>query len=681
MRTPDRIRILLLVAIVVSTLSCDSLTGVADKVATYNWTGRYVTDARNLGWASLRDLTSGELDTAVGTYTSRGYLPINTGARPQGSAARYSIVWRENFEDRGWNYERDLTSTEYNEVWTEMRDQNYRPLDVEPYLLGGNRRFAGIWVENTEGLEWWSQRNMTRDEYDEHSVEQEAAGRRPTDVEVYSTPSGVRLAAIWYENVDGLEWAQLRDATRTEYQQEVDQQSAAGYRMIDFESYEISGTQYYAAIWEKPAKPFAAAVRTNRSSLQFANLWRGYRDEGYRVVDLEQYDLGGSSVFGGIWIENADRFRYRHKAALDNAISNYQQNQGPSGEIPGLSVAIIEDGEMIYRRGFGSADVDGGKVAHGETVYLAASVSKVIGGTLAARLEETGRLRDGTSVDLDLTDSTSVYLPNIPSSHSHTLEQLSAHLGCVSHYPCPSAPTGYCTYPGISDNTMDSTHYSSAQTAAAALWSTALIDSVWTGSRIRTGCTIGTTRRYSTPGFTLLGAAVEAAAGRSLSDLVTQELAVPFDLASMRALYASPSIPTDYDRAIPYSDGGDARTHSDNSWKIFGGGIETHVVDLAEFGWKVLDAQIVAATTRDDQLWNPVNCPTAGSPTCTNGISWALDTTDSGRRFAQHGGSWTGAGAHLRIYRDDGLVIAIMSNQTGHSPSALTGQLADIVLP
>ena len=32
-----------------------------------------------------------------------------------------------------------------------------------------------------------------------------------------------------------------------------------------------------------------------------------------------------------------------------------------------------------------------------------------------------------------------------------------------------------------------------------------------------------------------------------------------------------------------------------------------------------------------------------------------------------HDGSWTGARAFIRIYRDDGLVVAIMSNRTNHT--------------
>ena len=72
---------------------------------------------------------------------------------------------------------------------------------------------------------------------------------------------------------------------------------------------------------------------------------------------------------------------------------------------------VIRNGQVIYRRGFGFADVNGGKVAHGETVYNAASVAKVIGATLAGKLEAEDRLRDGTTFSLDLYEQ-DVLLPD-----------------------------------------------------------------------------------------------------------------------------------------------------------------------------------------------------------------------------------------------------------------------------
>lgn len=683
-RRPAFVVALFAATLLLTVSACDEspVTQLQEPDLTLEWPGRYKTTLRSYEWASFRDISGSRFDDEVAAYSSDGFILINTGAAVTARGVRYSMVWRENPENRGWTQDRDMTSAQYGSLWSSMRDQGYRPLDIEAWDAGGGLRYSGIWIDNLEDIGWASRRDMTGTEYGAWFQEQRDAGRRPVDIEVYSTADGPRVAAIWYENVGDLAWVQRRDMTRASYQTEAEVQNAAGYKMMDFESYRVGGTQYYAAIWIRPEEGYASQVRTNRNAVEYGNLWRQYRDEGYRVLEVEQYERDGTVEYGGIWAENAERYRFPDRGSLDQAVESYQQNQGPSGAIPGISVAIVQDGEMVYRRGFGRADVAGDKVAHGETVYLAASVSKVIGATLAARLEAEGQLRDGTTVNLDLSDPTSDYLPGLPSWHTHTLEQLASHAACVPHYACSANPgTGYCSYPGISNGTLAASHYPTAQGAATAVWGTALIDSVWTGSAVSDGCSVGTTRRYSTHGFTLLGAAMEAASGRPLDDLVDSELTRQFGLESLRVMFADPTLPGDYDRAVPYDNSGNAIQHSDNSWKVFGGGIEVTTVDLARFGWKVLSGEIVDATTRDTRLLAPVNCAGRGGGVCFNGLGWQLDTDGSGRTIAEHGGSWTGARTHLRLYEDDGLVIAVMSNQRGHDPSTLVEQLGDIILP
>jgi hypothetical protein len=140
---------------------------------------------------------------------------------------------------------------------------------------------------------------------------------RLIDMEVYPTPGGLRYAAIWVENRDNREWAQLRDMTRESYQQNVDQRSAQGFRVVDFEAWRTAGGVRYAAIWEKRPGNRAFQVRTDRNAQQFADLWAQYRDEGYRLHDFERYDTPNGPRYAGIWVENDARFRHPRKAQID----------------------------------------------------------------------------------------------------------------------------------------------------------------------------------------------------------------------------------------------------------------------------------------------------------------------------------------------------------------------------
>jgi len=63
-----------------------------------------------------------------------------------------------------------------------------------------------------------------------------------------------------------------------------------------------------------------------------------------------------------------------------------------SHDIPGLSVAIVKNGEVIFARGFGHANLELQVPATPETPYNIASVSKPISAVVALKLVELGRL-------------------------------------------------------------------------------------------------------------------------------------------------------------------------------------------------------------------------------------------------------------------------------------------------
>src|SRR5690606_26647481 len=96
--------------------------------------------------------------------------------------------------------------------------------------------------------------------------------------------------------------------TREVYQGRVDERSARGFRVVDFESYRTSAGQRYAAIWERA--PGMWAVRTDRSLAQFLNNHRAYTDAGYRLLDYEAYENeDGRTLYGGVWNGHEPRLR------------------------------------------------------------------------------------------------------------------------------------------------------------------------------------------------------------------------------------------------------------------------------------------------------------------------------------------------------------------------------------
>lgn len=615
---------------------------------------------KNVDWRSFRDLSEEQYAETFQLYRSRDFRLIDIEFYMKDGKQNYAMVWQKNTDGRKWAANRDMTNEQYANKWEEYKAINYRPIDIEAYMIDSELEYAGIWIENTERLGWSSQRNMTQKEFEEYYNEQELMGRQIIDFEAYLTPSGMQFAAIWVDNSSNKPWKHDYNLTRDAYNQKIDEMGASGYWVIDYEAYETGHPDpdqgiNYAAIWEQIPINTAYQLRSNRTGLEFANLWRQYKDEGYRLVDIEGYESrtigsdGSTNQYAGIWVENDERFRNLKKDEITKVIESYRT----SHSLPGISVAVIQNGDIIYQGGSGYADVSLGKVANSGTVYKIASISKSIGGTLAAKLENEGRLSDGTTVSLDLRKRTVEYLPNLPNHHhNHQVDQILAHLSCIHHYS------------GIPDQDV---HYETALDAVQSIWNFPLRDS----------CQTGVNENYSTHGYTFLDAVLEQVSGRTISSLILSEITNQYELSTLRPQFTTNQLSANYERSVAYDDGSLSSPieYKNNSWKMTGGGLESNVIDLARFGWLVLDGQIVNPAARDSRMWNRM-------PNSTHGLGWFLTG-----QIAEHGGSSNGARSHLSIHRNEGLVIAVLSNRrtTGvsdtlyHNPRELVIDIKNLI--
>src|SRR5210317_773790 len=60
--------------------------------------------------------------------------------------------------------------------------------------------------------------------------------------------------------------------------------------------------------------------------------------------------------------------------------------------VPGMAVAIVKDGEIIFSEGYGTLDVETGDVVDGNSLFAIASNSKAFTATALAMLIEEGKL-------------------------------------------------------------------------------------------------------------------------------------------------------------------------------------------------------------------------------------------------------------------------------------------------
>jgi CubicO group peptidase (beta-lactamase class C family) len=577
-------------------------------------------DTTSVDWNSWRDQSSAAFSSTFTTMKNAGQLPVDIDIETAGGYAVGS-VWQKNLGGRAWTEKRDLSSSAFSAAWQTAVSEGKRLVEQETYVVDGQRRYAGIWIENKEGLGWASHRGQTNAQFVASFNAHRDAGMMPIDYDEYATIDGLRYNSVWVQRPSTTGWALYRGLTSSGFSQKFSELSS-DYRVLSFDSLHVGSTQRYAGIWIENENGRGWAAKRDMNLTSYLNNWYRYRDLGYRVVGFNRYQTASGTRYSAIWRQNSSKPNWSLRSAVDNRIAQELANTG----VPGVSVAVYQGGVVRYTRGFGYADLGAGVWMDSTHVGSIASVSKAITGTLAERMQEQGLL--------DLDDATRDWVPSMPVKHTHTVADLLANRGCVRHYVT-----------GLDDQAGKS--YATALAAAATIWDDDLV------------CTPGTGQyNYSTHGYTLAAAALEAAGGDDIKDLFHKLLTTPFGLGTLGAQNFSSSV----HRMSLYTDGNAEVDTPNNDWKVAGGGIDSSAADLARFGARLIAGQILNPGSLSE-MW------TAPDGSAAYGLGWDLGSED-GTQVVAKGGSWTGNLAYLRLYPQKGIVVAVMMNDRSGSQSA-----------
>lgn len=190
---------------------------------------------------------------------------------------------------------------------------------------------------------------------------------------------------------------------------------------------------------------------------------------------------------------------------LSARIDAIAQNALDDGPIAGLSIAVVQDGEMLHARGYGLADTGVGTPVTTETLFNAASVGKIIAAAAVLRLVDEGRL--------DLDDDLATLLPSFPNPEQGrqiSLRQLLNHTAGLNDYVAASydrwKETGQPLDPSF---VLDYVRGRPLDFAPGTHWI------------------------YSNTGFYLAGLILERVTGRPWGAYVIEEIARPLGLDSV----------------------------------------------------------------------------------------------------------------------------------------------------
>jgi serine beta-lactamase-like protein LACTB len=311
--------------------------------------------------------------------------------------------------------------------------------------------------------------------------------------------------------------------------------------------------------------------------------------------------------------------------------------------VPGMGASVWIDGQSVWTGSAGYADVDAGRPVAADTVFRLASVSKLFAVMAAARLEQEGRM--------DLNAPVRATLPWLPNADwpDFSARHLAAHASGMPHYQAV-------------DSDLGRIHYATARDAVGIFSDRALLSAP------------GDAYRYSSWGYTLLSAQIEAITGQSFTDYVAEQvtpgLAISRDLTDSSDPRASV--------AYEFRDGQVVRAAPrDFSYTWAGGGLGATAPALAEWGGRVLDGRIIERAAFE-RLLEPFvlnDGSPAGEDGYTVGFGWRASRDADGRRLAHHAGVTLGARSSLVLYPDQRAATAVLSNTLWVASIDITAQM------
>ncbi len=330
--------------------------------------------------------------------------------------------------------------------------------------------------------------------------------------------------------------------------------------------------------------------------------------------------------------------------AQGDKVDEYVRSELVKRKIPGLSLAVVRNGEVIKACGYGLANVELNSPATAETIYQSGSVGKQFTATLVMMLVEDGKIK----LDVPI----SIYFQDAPATWKGiTVRRLLTHTS------------------GISNKLYDQINMRQDYTEAELYQKTASLPLDFAP---------GEKWNYSNPGYLLLGILVRKVTGEFYGDLLKKRIFDPLGMATARIINEADII---MNRAAGYRlVKGELKNQEWVAPMInttADGSLYLTVLDMAKWD-AVLYTEKILKKASLDEMWTPVKLNNGATE--KYGFGWRPDEI-RGHKIIEHGGSWQGFNTHISRYVNDRLTVIALANLDGSNPGDIVHGVAGLYVP
>ncbi len=344
--------------------------------------------------------------------------------------------------------------------------------------------------------------------------------------------------------------------------------------------------------------------------------------------------------------ETTEKTKTQHgaKTELQLKIDSIGKSYIDDGTVLGFSVAVLQENDTLYNGGFGHLDTARTKPVTQKTIFLLASISKLVGATMVMKLVEEGKL----SLEQTLYELLPDY-PNAEQAQKIKLRHLLSHTSGLPEYSevidsvyvkTRVAPTKNDIYAFLKDN-----------------------ESLFEPSE--NYC-------YNNSGFLLMGMIVEQVTGNSFQSELDRIINTPTGL-HLKLIAEN----THNTNMSPYYELHGERMVNEPHWTwIKGdGGMTTSAIELAHFPFKWANGDIISRTSYRQMI-----TPTILSDSIETGYGLGVRKgTLEGYPVHGHTGGHKTTKSKMVFFPDKKLSIVVMVN-TDNTPTHANKIFGDIAL-
>jgi CubicO group peptidase (beta-lactamase class C family) len=323
-------------------------------------------------------------------------------------------------------------------------------------------------------------------------------------------------------------------------------------------------------------------------------------------------------------------------AAVDPAkVEALAKNTLSQKHIPGMTLSILRDGQIVFSRAYGLADVENNVPATTVTELRTASVAKPMTAIAAMELVHEGKL--------DLDAPVQKYCQAFPVKKSPTGKEWT-----VTTRELMSHRAGVRWYANDTE-AKNARHFKDINEAITVFGNDPLLFEP------------GTDFRYSSYGYVVVGCAIEGASHMNFADYMRQAV---FEPAGMTETVADDPL-----KIIPHRGHGYERTMSgeienapffDPSDRLPGGGWLSTSDDLVRFAGAVMSGKLVDHETLQ-QMWKGLSTQKDRS---SYGLGWGISKPGE-YQVVGHSGGQAGTSTILLLVPEKHLAVAAMANVEG----------------